>query len=341
MKWILAWSQIFLLLMVPARVLSLDTAQEQMKELAARASPNGVLQGRDGWLFLQEELEHLGNLSSYGEGVLARSQGTQTPLSDPEAAIVDFKEQLQVLGIELVFVPIPPKALIYPEGLPGGFGTEWSSQLARSYEEFYARLAAQGVQVVDMIPRFLATRGSGLLYCKTDSHFSGIGLGLVAEELGRLIRHKGWYSGLEKKKYRQELREIGIQGDLSLMQKSEYREQVALKFQIDQATGKAERPDPESPVLLLGDSHTLVFSTGADMHSRGAGLFDQLNGELGFAVDRMGVRGSGATVSRIKLYQRSRKDSSYLATKKIIIWCLSARELTGSGAWRKIPVAKK
>lgn len=95
------------------------------------------------------------------------------------------------------------------------------------------------------------------------------------------------------------------------------------------------------PVLLLGDSHSLVFSVGGDLHTTGAGLFDRLSADLGFAVDLLGVRGSGATPSRIKLYQRTLREPTMLATKKVVVWCLSARELTGSDGWRKIPVAKK
>ena len=41
----------------------------------------------------------------------------------------------------------------------------------------------------------------------------------------------------------------------------------------------------QSPVLLLGDSHVLVFQAGGNLHARGAGLADQLALELGFAVD--------------------------------------------------------
>ena len=35
-------------------------------------------------------------------------------------------------------------------------------------------------------------------------------------------------------------------------------------------------PDRTSPVLVLGDSHVLVFHDGGDMHAAGAGLPDQL-----------------------------------------------------------------
>ena len=94
----------------------------------------------------------------------------------------------------------------------------------------------------------------------------------------------------------------------------------------------------ESPILLLGDSHTLVFHAGEDMHGAGAGLADQLALELGFPVDVIGVRGSGATPARINLMRRQ----DNLAGKKLVIWCFSAREFTeASGGWRLVPVIGK
>ncbi len=58
--------------------------------------------------------------------------------------------------------------------------------------------------------------------------------------------------------------------------------------------GDTVAPDRNSPVILLGDSHNLVFQAGGDMHATGAGLADQLAYELGFAVDLVG----GARVRR-------------------------------------------
>ncbi len=43
-------------------------------------------------------------------------------------------------------------------------------------------------------------------------------------------------------------------------------------------------PWRESPVLLLGDSHALVFHAGEDLHGSGAGLADHLALSLGFPV---------------------------------------------------------
>jgi alginate O-acetyltransferase complex protein AlgJ len=114
-------------------------------------------------------------------------------------------------------------------------------------------------------------------------------------------------------------------------------EKIRLRFVTD-ADGAAPTDWRESPIVLLGDSHTLVFHAGEDMHGTGAGLADQLALELGFPVDVVGVRGSGATPARINLLRR--KDN--LAGKKLVIWCFSAREFTeATGGWRLVPVIGK
>ena len=318
-----------------------ETIRQQVAALAGSAGATGVVPGKDGWFFLQEELEHLGSTAFYGQDVLKTSKAAKPEFADPLPAIVDFNDQLKEHGIELIFMPVPPKAMIYPDKLPGDFTREMVTELSRPYEELYGKLAEQGVQVLDLIPIFNAGRDKVQVYCKTDSHFSGQGIEIVADELSRKINRTGWYAAVAKIKYKKEQRSVDIVGDLSVMLNLETKETVPLQFVGDAATGKHVVSDPDSPVMLLGDSHTLVFSVGGDLHTTGAGLFDQLSADLGFPVDLLGVRGSGATPSRIKLYQRTRKDPSLLAKKKVVVWCLSARELTGSGGWRKIPVAKK
>jgi alginate O-acetyltransferase complex protein AlgJ len=163
----------------------------------------------------------------------------------------------------------------------------------------------------------------------------------VARKAAAYIMAEEWYKGLPKKEYVSKQKEVAIHGDLAEMKGASTKEELSLVFVSNRDKESNVTEDPASPVLLLGDSHTLVFSVGGDMHTKGAGLFDHLALELGLPVDRIGVRGSGATPSRIKLYQRSRKKPDFLKNKKTVIWCLSARELTGPGGWRKIPIAKK
>jgi hypothetical protein len=95
--------------------------------------------------------------------------------------------------------------------------------------------------------------------------------------------------------------------------------------------------DKTSPVVLLGDSHTLVFHSGEELHGTGAGLADQLAAELGIAVDVIGVRGSGATPARVNLLRRAKAQPGYLAGKKAVIWCFAAREFTESTGWSLVP----
>lgn len=341
MKILYMMQAVFLLFFTGTSPVLAGTVQEQIVALATTEAENGVVQGKDGWLFLKDELEHLGSKAFYGPEVLEASKAAKPEFGDPLPAIVDFNDQLKERGIELIFAPIPPKALIYTDKLPGDFSSEMALELEQPYKDFYTKLSEQGVHVLDLIPTFRAAREKQQLYCKTDSHFSGMGLALVAEELGGIIEQGKWYAAIDKKEFSKQTRDVAIHGDLAAMQKTDTEENLSLQFITDTASGKAESSDPASPVLLLGDSHTLVFSVGGDLHSSGAGLFDQLSAELGLAVDLLGVRGSGATPSRIKLYQRSRKDASFLEKKKTVIWCLTTREFTGSGGWRKIPVAKK
>jgi alginate O-acetyltransferase complex protein AlgJ len=317
------------------------TPREKISQLAQSGAVNGVVAGEDGWLFLQEELEHLSHKTLFGSKMAETSNAAKPEFADPLPAIVDFNNQLKERNIELLFVPVPPKALIYPDKLSAELSGKDVASLQQPYQELYRELRKQGVHVVDLIPLYTEKSRESRLYCKTDSHFSGQGIDLVSKELTRLIKTKGFYVSVPKKKFKRTKKELLIQGDLTGMLKKETQESLVLEFVTDLETGKHIVVNKKSPVLLLGDSHALVFSVGGDLHTSGAGLFDILSADLGFPVDRIGVRGSGATPSRIKLYQRSRKDPQMLDAKKMVIWCLSSRELTGSGGWRKIPVAKK
>ena len=305
--------------------------QEVMTWMVSATGEASVIQGKDGWLFLKEELLHLSIPTYFGE----------SSASDPVPAIVDFNRQLREKNIDLLLVLIPPKALIYPDMLPDSFTQEMVESLEKPYNDLYAKLAQEGVNSLNLISKYREARQREQIYCKTDSHFSGQGLDVATEKIAAQITDKSWYAAIPKTEYSVADKEVTIKGDLSQMLGAAETEKLSLGFVTDSVTGKAVMPDPDSPLLLLGDSHTLVFSVGGDLHTKGAGLFDHLTAALGFAVDRIGVRGSGATPSRIKLFQRSRKDPAFLSNKKIIVWCLSARELTGTGGWRKIPIEKK
>jgi alginate O-acetyltransferase complex protein AlgJ len=158
---------------------------------------------------------------------------------------------------------------------------------------------------------------------------------VAAELLSKAIRARPWFAGVSVRKFKSERRDRKITGDLTeIVGGNVPAETLRLRVVTDDS-GAPPSDWRESPVLLMGDSHTLVFHAGEDMHGTGAGLADQLAFELGFPVDVVGVRGSGATPARINLMRRQ----DNLAGKKLVIWCFSVREFTEApGGWRLVPV---
>jgi hypothetical protein len=327
---------------------SLSEAQQQLRgELGARVQVSerknaAACAEADGWLFFAAEFRLLSLGRFWGDEAPKVSRSHKPELADPIPAIVDFRGQLEARGIDLLVVPVPPKAAIYPEKILSGFNVR-TDDPAPLLHRFYEELRAAGIDVLDLMPLMIQKddENRSPAFCKTDSHWSGAGCVLAAraitEKIGRKISPSP-----PRKEFVSEWKEVQITGDLAGLLPSDAQkpgpEKIKVRRVSDKASGAAVEPDPNSPVLLLGDSHTLVFH---DFLTERAGLLDQLAQELGFAPDLIGTRGSGATPVRISLYRHSLKNPSYLAKKKIVVWCFAAREFTeASEGWAKIPVAK-
>ena len=329
-----------------AGVLKSFAADCAAKAAEAEKAETMTVKGKDGWLFFGPELRHVSVGQFWGDAA-AKASKAKADDADPLPPILDFKQQLDKAGIELIFVPVPPKAIVYPDMLtdavkPGDDGLP--PRLDVHFQQFCRVLSDAGVKVIDLVPVLMAKRldEAGAMYCKQDTHWSGRACVLTAKLLADEIKDRPWLKKVEKMELSAEERQVQISGDLwrALNDAAVPREVLPLRMVRSEDTGGNVEPDRGSPVVLLGDSHTLVFHAGgADMLSTGAGLADQLAMELGFAVDLVGVRGSGATPARINLFRRSQGDADYLSGKKLVIWCMSAREFTESTqGWRKVPI---
>jgi hypothetical protein len=323
-----------------------NSQQKFVDELAAKlrsAESKGaaVIPGGDGWFFLSSDIRFLSVGQFWGPDAAKVSRAHKPESANPIPAIVDFHEQLKKRGIDLLLVPVPPKATIYPEKIFPDVdlhGETAAPFLARFYDE----LRQREIDVVDLAPVFLQNAASerGQVFCKTDSHWSGFGCVLTAQTIKEKIHEK--LAGQPRKNYTAEWKETTIKCDLGDLAgpntKKPEPEKIAVRTISDKETGAATNPDPNSPLLIIGDSHTLVFH---DFLAEKSGLLDQLAYEIGFAPDLIGTRGSGATSVRVSLYRRARKDPDYLAKKKVIVWCFAAREFTeATEGWAKAPVAK-
>jgi alginate O-acetyltransferase complex protein AlgJ len=282
-----------------------------------------VAPGVDRWLFLTSELRFLAQGRFWGDAAGTTSRARRPDAADPLVAIVDFHRQLKERGIDLLLVPVPPKAEIFADKVSPDVRVR-PAEAAPALHEFYRELQGRGIDVLDLSETFVRNRESarGTVYCQTDSHWSGVGTSLAGEAIANQIRARV-PNAAQKREFAREWKEVNITGDLAALA-GEKEKSTGERIAIRQLTTAVE-PDANSPVLLLGDSHTLVFH--AFLAER-AGLLDQLTAELGFVPDLIGTRGSGATPVRVSMYRRSRSDPQFLAKKKVVVWCFAAREFT-------------
>lgn len=298
--------------------------------------------GGDGWLFLRSELRFLTVGRFWGADAATFSKSPKPELADPIPAIVDFRDQLKQRGIDLLLVPVPAKAAIYPEKIVPEVGAS-AEPAAPELEQFYAELQRAGIDVLDLTQVFRENRAheKGAVFCRTDTHWSVVGCVLAAHAVADRIRPK-LGNHPPGKNYTGDWQKVAINGDLLPLlppgTPKPPQEEIAVRVVHEKGSNVGVQPDLNSPVLLLGDSHTLVFH---DFLAEKSGFVDQLAFELGFAPDLTGTRGSGATAVRINLYRDSSRNPEYLAKKKVIIWCFTCREFTDADqGWRKLPVTK-
>lgn len=303
---------------------------------AAPGAAASVITGRDGWLFLSAELRFLQFPKFWGEGAKTASRSGSAETADPLKAIVHFQQQLRAEGIRLIVVPVPPKALVLRAALPADAAARVQTE---AFTGFFEQLRAREVESVNLLPVFAAAAdASGApYYCKTDSHWSGVGCVAAAKAIAEILRPT--LEALPRSTYRERDVPVRFRGDLAeLMAGAGLGEESLTVREIRGEAGEAVQPDAASPVLLLGDSHTLVFH---DFLAERAGLLDQLARETGIVPDLIGTRGSGANAVRVSLFRRSVKEPRYLASKKVVVWCFAARELTEADqGWQSIPVKK-
>ena len=336
---------LLLLALSSAPLAAQDFAAELAKTVQnLEKSKAAAVAGSDGWLFFGGELRLLSVGRFWGADAAKVSRAHKPELADPIPAILDFQQQLKARGIDLLVVPVPPKASVYPEKIVPGFDVR-TKDPAPVLHQFYDELRAAGVDVLDLSKLFIQKRDDnrGPVFCKTDSHWSGFGCVLAADAIAEKMRGK-IPKPANAKEYVAEWKDAEREGDLATLLGHDGHkpsaEKIAVQSVSEKGTGAAVQEDPNSPLLLIGDSHTLIYHDRDFLPVRG-GLVDQLALQLGFAPDLIGTSGSGATPVRINLYRRSAKEPGYLAKKKMVVWCFAAREFTeATEGWAKVPVAK-
>lgn len=313
------------LAVVAALTAAAGEVADSAKTLLSQVKPDTIAyQADNDWLYSKNELEHLSTGALTGGRIAEVSKSVKKENADPINAIRDFNQQLKALGIELIVVPVPPKSAVYPIG---GWQPGEAAQYLQPFED---ELRGAGIDVVDLTADFIRAKDQDV-YCRTDSHWSPAGLELAAAKIAGQIKSKG------DSQFTATSKSVKIAGDLlPAAEKNSAAETVKLRVINGNVFSE------ESPVLILGDSHSLIFSTGGDMLAENAGFAEQLAFDLQMPVDRIGIKGSASTPVRVNLYRKAMKNPEWLKNKKYVIWVFTAREFTEStNGWAKVPVIKQ
>lgn len=287
----------------------------------AEARKSNVVAGREGWLFFTPELRHLTVGKFWGADAAKVSRAPATS-ADPLPAILDFKTQVEKVGAKLLLVPVPAKATIYPEMLVEGA----AAPLIGAAAEFIAVLKAKGVNVLDLTEAFVRAKSSTAVFSRQDTHWSGAGITIAADRIAKVLNLAG------SKKYTSNPTEIEVSGDLATLE----GEAKLPKEKLTISKVNVLESDRKSPLLIVGDSHCLIYSAGGDMLAEHGGLPEAIASRTGIVPDVVAVRGSGATPARVSLARRG----DNLKGKKFVVWVFTVREFTEGQGWRKVPVVR-
>ena len=286
--------------------------------------------GKDGWLFYRPDVDPLWM--------------SRNAPAEAAAGLARFAADLAGRGVRVVFVAVPGKATIHPEKI--GFGKftrpvmpagweNFSGEVARAWKEVAAPGAPPPmiVEATDLLWQRKQDTGQPQ-FLETDSHWSPQAMEAVAGEIAAWVTGSGALpqtTGV----FREE-KIVGV-GDTARMLELPEGSVFLRPQRIEVARSSGWVPDPESEVLLLGDSYSNIYSAEDLGWGTQAGLAEQLSRFLGVPVDRLSRNDAGALEARQMLASAWSKDPQRFDGKKVIVWQLAMRELL-RGDWSHVPL---
>lgn len=130
----------------------------------------GVVIGKDGWLFTDEEF---------------KPEPSTSQLEDNWALVRGVQQELERRGVKLVLAIIPAKTRLYPEYL----GKEQPATLhATLYADFLQRARQAGMAAPELLETLERAKDNGQVFLRTDTHWTPLGAEAVAQRLGESIR---------------------------------------------------------------------------------------------------------------------------------------------------------
>jgi alginate O-acetyltransferase complex protein AlgJ len=307
-----------------------------LAECGALAAPGSTVTGRDGWLFSGSEL-----------GVLAKAGGTGTAIG----VMADYAAQLRGLGCDVIVVPVPPKALVYPDKVVRKAKIPVKRKVVPRLDSSWAAalkaLETRGMTTVDLLPVFLAHRGDkeGAPYTQTGNTWSPRGVQLAAEAVAAAVKRSraakvaGSVQGISA-----EPGSISYTGSLAAGANPAVKAETLTLRTIGRISGDKVRSVSFSTsgggLLLMGDSSILAWrESGNPAGSSGSfsSLADQVAAELQAIPDVLSVPGDGRNAPRLRIMRERTSGRGTLTGTKAIVWVIPMTDLA-SAAWQQVPL---
>jgi hypothetical protein len=252
----------------------------------------------------------------------------------PIDAILGMKEMLDSRGIDLIVMPIPNKAAVYPDVVTDAAPAD--RLVSVGMFAFMEDLLERDVEVINLYPVFAAWRkthgDNELLYHRYDTHWqskaSEIAARLIADRLQRYGFAQRWRE--RPQPYIRKTVTVPGRTDIaprdvktSIADMPELAEDVS---SILQPNGAAYEDDPRSPVIITADSFGRIYDGTSATTSA------QLAWHLRGGIDRLHAMGSGPRIAKL-LYE---KGPNYLTGRRVFIWTSVARSFV-KASWVDIP----
>jgi len=305
------------------------TVVQLQKILKSLADGQMGFAGKDDWVFFRKSLDYLTG------GDITAQQRNKNPLPH----IIEFKEYLERQNINLIFMPVPTKAEIYYEKLPGEISPVYRDIVNPFGRKFLKELQDAGVEVIDLLPHFLAAKKDDKnhaesLYQHQDTHWTTRGLQIAAKLVADRIKNYAWFSTVDKVDYRLKDTTFSRLGDivdkLPETERTKFPPVVLEAKQVRTPDGQRYRAKiSEAPLMLIGDSFTGVYEKAL---MKGAGLGAHIAYDTKIPVFINTSWGGGPLVR-----ERIPKMEKYFGNKRVVIYTMVARDLYDyePGGWKE------
>ena len=268
--------------------------------------------------------------------LVADKISAQDSLHNPLPRMIELKQHLDSLNIQLLVVPVPVKEEIYADKMIAG--TPEDLCVSVSGREFMREMLAAGIDVLDLYPALKAARSGDepphYSYQRYDTHWALPGMLAAMELLAARVTQYSWYAesgarpGSLVMKDTVVLREGDLVAHLPDAEKSKFPADTLAGMKIYKGD-KAYKGDKNAPILLMGDSFTGVFES-VDQKSGGPGSL--LAYAVGLDVQVATSWGGGPGVR-----SRMMKMTKDMQSKRLVIYMMTARDFWQSPMeWDKL-----